>query len=127
MNPIYVKSFADLMNRHATAQIINLLHGDVVRNLKVTGDLVEINPGEGFPIVVVPLSLEIKYEPWSMDRGSLLFEHADYKPFAKICTEMDIIRYPDGSEYSINPSPVAEQVGKTAAWMRKQRKEHSHS
>lgn len=119
---VFVKSFADLMGGHDKAQVVNLLDGSVVRDLVVKGSEVEINPGEGYPIVMVPLSLEIKYEPLFMDRGNLVFVHADYPPFAKICTEHDSIRYPDGTECNIAPHPDAEKVGDTAEWMRRQQR-----
>ena len=38
-----VQSFADLMNGHKSAEILNLLNNEVVRRLIVVGDNVEID------------------------------------------------------------------------------------
>lgn len=96
-----IKSFEDLMSGHQSAEILNLLNGEVVRRLVVKGPDVEVDamvPEK----VTVPLATEIVYEPWVLDRGNLLFSCPEY-PRAKICTEWDIVRYPDGTEQRIEP------------------------
>ena len=50
----------------------------------------------------IPLETTLWYEPWFMDRGSLLFSCPE-SGRAKICTEADVIRFPDGVEDSVMP------------------------
>lgn len=95
-----VQSFKDLMNGHNQAEIVNLIGDNVVRRLKVQDNQVEI---DAITITLtVPLDTPITYEPWCFDRGSMLFSVPEF-PTAKICTELDIVRYPDGTEASIEP------------------------
>jgi hypothetical protein len=100
MKHIIANNFRDLMNGHASAEIINLYGGNVVRKLTVNGDRVTIDALVP-PVVSVNLETEIVYQPWFMDRGSLLFKCSGIPELAKICTEFDEIRYPDGSVYEI--------------------------
>lgn len=103
MKPMYVKSFADLMNGNLYAEIRCAIHGTVVRRLSASGHTVTIDALEP-PTLSVPASTPITYEAWMMDRGSMLFTHAEMPgQKLKICTEADIIRYNDGSEYAIAP------------------------
>jgi hypothetical protein len=97
-----VKTFADLMHGQKKAEIYCLMTGDLVRKLTVAGVEVEIEPVSG-PRITVQLKTEITFEPWFMDRGSLLFQYCeeDESKKGKICTELDIIRFPDGSEFTI--------------------------
>ena len=100
-----VASFADVMGGYDSAEIICAMKGTVVRTLtKVTdgerpfnttihmacpnGDAVDVEPET--PLV---------YEPWFMDRGSILFNGS-----LKLCTELDRVRYPDGTEATISPA-----------------------
>lgn len=97
-----VRNFADLMSGHAKAEIICAMKKTLVRRLKVVdGNSVQIDPMEGPPITI-PLTTPIKYEPWFMDRGSLLFS-CEEMPEAKLCTEFDLVRFPDGNEWPIHP------------------------
>lgn len=99
--PVIVHSFRDLLAGQASAEIINLLNGKVVRTLYVhADDSVTINAdGE---VVAVPLDTPIVYEPWEFDRGSLLFTCEGFpNNGAKIATELDLVRYPDGTTRSI--------------------------
>ncbi len=107
---IYVKSFADLMNGEKHATITCLIKNQVVRELTVDGENVTINPGTGYPLLTIPLSTPILYEPWSMDRGSLVFEHPDFLPHAKICTEGDLLTFDDGTTLAIWPNIRAKRV-----------------
>jgi hypothetical protein len=92
-----VATFRDLMNGQPTAEIVNLMDNKVVRVLTVNGDEVKIRPGVGDD-VIVPMDMAIIYEPWALDRGSLLFGQG-----LKICTEMDLIRFPNGDTMTILP------------------------
>lgn len=115
---IKVSSFKDLMSGYEQAQIKCLIHGTTVRTLtkKRLGaelqEAVEIDSDDGHPLTV-PIDIPICYEPWDFDRGNMLF-HPESKSLAstrtsdaviasKICTEGDVIVYPDGTEYSIQP------------------------
>lgn len=95
---IQVSSFADLMNGRKSAEIVNPLKGNVVRRLTVVGDQLFIFASHEYPILHYPLATPVRYEEWFMDRGSLLFDK-EYK----ICTEMDTIRYKDGTQGRIFP------------------------
>ena len=97
------------MNGHHEAEIRNLLKPEhVVRKLRVKGNNVELDccDGNGFNLTI-PINTEITYEPWFMDRGSMLFRANNLPPLcygtAKICTEADIVQFPDGTQHSIEP------------------------
>ena len=103
---IKVSNFGDLMQGYSYAEIINLLHGNVVRKLSVVGNQVQVDALEP-PILILPLNTPIIYEPWFMDRGSLLFNSPELPGRGKICTELDIIRFPDGIEATIHPGNIS--------------------
>jgi hypothetical protein len=88
------------MNGHGVAQIDCPIQNKPVRALTVVGDSVEIDAMTHK--LTVPLDTAIFYEPWVMDRGNMLFSNSGRK--WKICTEMDIIRFPDNSAYSVHPA-----------------------
>ena len=93
-----VYSFAELMNGHQSAEIVCAIKKSVVRRLKVDADGVHIDPLEG-PVIVVPMDTPIVHEPWFMDRGNMLFSCEEFPDdSAKICTELDVVRFPDGHE-----------------------------
>ncbi len=106
--PLKVSSFKDLMSGYEQAQIKCLLGGDVVRTLTVKRigselhEVVEIDARDGSS-VTVPIDTEITYEPWAFDRGNLLFKPDGATIASKICTEYDVVVYPDGTEYGIEP------------------------
>ena len=97
-------TFASLMNGHTSAEIRCPFRGEVVRRLTVKGDMVEV---DAMTIKVdVRLETIITYEPWCMDRGSLLFYSPNlpqHVPVAKLCTELDVIKFEDGTERTIEP------------------------
>ncbi len=97
-----VATLEQLMNGHKSAQILDLHNPtEVVRELNVHDGTLTILAG--IECVTIPLRTVITYEPHFMDRGNLIFEAANYPGGAKICTEADLIRYPDGSVFSIVP------------------------
>ena len=96
-----VRTMADLMKGHQTAEIVCPNRGIIVRKLKVVGDQLEID-ALAPPLIQVPLSTPIKYVPWFMDRGNLIFSCAAV-PEAKLCTEADLIFWPDGTHEPIMP------------------------
>jgi hypothetical protein len=90
-----------IMGGHRTAEILCLYKKRVVRELIAGDDSVDIHFMEG-TVVGLPLDTLLHYEPWDMDRGSILIpgtEHGDIK----LCTEFDIIRFDDGSEQRVQP------------------------
>ena len=94
-----VASFADVMGGYASAEIVCAMKGTVVRTLTATGCgtvNVECPNGES---VEVSINTPLAYEPWFMDRGSILFNGS-----LKLCTELDRVRYPDGTEATISPA-----------------------
>ena len=101
METLRVKSFKDLMNgqRHAT---IHCGMSDIqVRDLESDGAgavIIRHDHGE----LLVNENVEIRYEPWSFDRGSLLFKSHGGQEL-KICTELDHIKFDDGSKFAICP------------------------
>lgn len=86
----------NLMNGHTSAEIICLFRQVVVRRLTCVDDDVIVDALTDK--VTVPLDTQLVYEPWFIDRGSILF-NGDMK----LCTEGDLIRFPDGSEQSVGP------------------------
>lgn len=78
-----------LMNGASSVEIVCRIKGTVVRRLTSDGNDVIVDAIT--EQVTVPLDTRIVYEPWFMDRGSLLFNGM------KLCTEGDIVRFPDGS------------------------------
>lgn len=111
MRQIYVKSFADLMCGFEKAEIKCLHTGKVVRKLEVPGGLaggtVRIETTD--PTIEVALETPIKYEPWFMDRGSLVFTLNGR--LLKIATEADIIEFEGGDSASILPAADCDKVG----------------
>jgi hypothetical protein len=98
-----VGNFADLMHGHASAEIINPRNGQVVRRLTVRASGV-VHVDAFSETVDVDPDTAIVYEPWFMDRGSLLFNTGTLVD-AKICTELDIIQFPDGTQFEVVPKP----------------------
>lgn len=97
-----VATLEQLMNGHKSAQVLDLHNPtEVVRELVVHDDTLTIL--SGIERVTTPLGTAVTYERRFMDRGDLLFKAANYPGGAKICTEADLIRYPDGSVFSIVP------------------------
>jgi hypothetical protein len=97
---IPVKVMGDVMNGHQTATIKCLYTDQVVRKLKVEGDNLVIDAMT--ETVTVPLDTPLIYEPWFMDRGSILF-NLDGRP-AKFCGEADKICFDNEDEWhSIEP------------------------
>lgn len=90
-------TFRSLLNGNHRAEIVCPFKKKVVRKLATFfNDMVAIDGLEG-PVALVSLDTPISYEPWFMDRGSLLFNDPKLGTL-KLCTESDLIRYPDGSE-----------------------------
>lgn len=88
-------NFKNLMGSNRHANIVCLYKGTVVRRLSVVGDSIEIDAIT--ETVKVPLDTEITYEPWFMDRGSLLFALPSGR-VGKLCTEGDMVYFGDGTE-----------------------------
>ena len=110
-----VARFEDVMAGHDRVEIVCLYKDEVVRTLDlVTDSTIRMECPNGESVDVEP-DTPLTYEPWHMDRGSICFNGR-----MKLCTEMDIARYPDGTEESIEPAdsvahppaPSPEDIGK---------------
>lgn len=96
-------TFRTLLNGHDTAEIICPIKKEVVRTLRRIGfTSVQIECADGTK-TYVQLETPIRYEPWVFDRGNLLF-NCPLTRNAKLCTEMDIIKFKDGTQKLIQPS-----------------------
>lgn len=95
-------TFADLLRGYVSAEILSFRNGTVVRRLIVKGDVVTVDAIT--QAVDVPLTTPITYEPWFMDRGSMLFGQ-----YYKLCTETDTIRFPDGQTFWVGPDSIEER------------------
>lgn len=84
-------------------EIVNPLRNNVVRTLTQVGDSCHIKCADGTELTV-PINTAVIYEPWSDDRGSLLFERGGHK--LKICTEFDMLRNPANGDTHLICSPA---------------------
>jgi hypothetical protein len=102
-------NFADLMRDQDSAEIVCAYKGAVVRKLTVierdSSTFVRIDALTEH--VDVLISTEIIYQPWTFDRGSMLFGHSGGT--GKLCTEGDLIRFPDGRSFSVYPDAMPER------------------
>lgn len=57
--------------------ILTNAHGDVVREIRLDGDKVWIDPKGGSQPITVDADTDLFYEPWFMDQGSILFQAPD--------------------------------------------------
>lgn len=87
----------DLLDGAAHAEILNLHGGNVVRVLQVLDEYVSIDAGGDK--ITVPLDTVLIYEPWLMDRGSILFD--SNRGRLKLCTELDLLRVAGRPDMSI--------------------------
>lgn len=94
------------MRGHLGAEIRCAYRGKVVRKLVVNSyrNIVDIDFGDG-EVHGLDLDLELCYEAWLMDRGSIMFKIPAHilRPgmspdgYGKICTEFDIVHFADGT------------------------------
>ena len=92
-----VASFKDVMGGYDSAEVLCLYKGDVVRTLTAKDGMVHMACPNGDSIDVSE-DTPVVYEPWMLDRGSLVFNGN-----LKLCTEGDHVRYPDGNEDCVVP------------------------
>lgn len=98
-----------LLNGHLGAQIVCAVRGQVVRKLAVNPDtnIVDIDFGCD-EVLGLDLDTELYYEMWTMDRGSFTFRIPDHLlrsdmpvgTHGKFCTEFDVVRFDDGTEWA---------------------------
>jgi hypothetical protein len=88
----------DLFDGHDGAEVICAVTGHVVRQLALIGDTLELKAGADQ--CAIAADTQLHYEPWLMDRGSVLVASLEYGTI-KLCTEFDIIRFEDGTEVSL--------------------------
>lgn len=84
------------MNERQSATIRCMYTGATVRTLVVMGDYCDLRAGDGTE-VALHLDETLTYQPWLMDRGSILIKSCD-AGMIKLCTECDTIVYEDGVE-----------------------------
>lgn len=106
-----VGSFKELMNGSEYAEIVCLYKGTVVRKLTVKGDVVVLDALT--QTVDVPIDTPISYSAFDpFDRGNMLFDIG--LGTMKLCTEQDIVRYPNGDEFRVEPEMADWRVEQTA-------------
>jgi len=86
----------DVMGLSDSAEIVCLYKKEVVRTLTKEGGNIHIEAGDGSS-VDLPIDTLVTYKEFFMDRGSMLLGNG-----MKLCTELDIVRYPDGTEYPVH-------------------------
>jgi hypothetical protein len=108
-----VTNFAELMSGEPRAEIRCLYTGTLVRVLTVSSDwqTIEIDPQIGDAgKLTVPITTPITYQPWTFDRGNMLFPAPDgtgnFTPGTplKICGEGDPITYASGESATVDPA-----------------------
>lgn len=88
-----------LLNERLGARIYCLVRGAQVRTLVLNGDYVDLRAGDGTEVAIRADEL-LAYEPWFMDRGSVLVKSCD-AGVIKLCTEGDRVVLEDGTETSV--------------------------
>jgi hypothetical protein len=93
-----MKTIKSLLGSAQRAEIICAVNNTVVRTLRLVNDELYVFAADGDYVRVPDTTCGI-YEPWFMDRGSILFQ----APLGtvKLCTEFDRIRLEDGTETTI--------------------------
>lgn len=85
------------VRENETLEIQNLYGGNVVRKINIEGNDVLIDAMDGNPIRL-DKKTPVYYEPWLLDRGSIVFENTSDDPrvrghdILKLATEYDPIR-----------------------------------
>jgi hypothetical protein len=86
------------------AQIRCMYKGHTVRTIVFQGDVADICTSirgvdgtliERGETVGVSVDMALRFEPWTFDRGSILFQLSDGRE-GKLCTEADTIVWDDG-------------------------------
>ncbi len=110
-----IQTLRDIMQNRLGAQIVCAVTGKVVRYLAVIGDRCDLKTADGDQFGL-SLDAAIRYEPWFMDRGSVLVESEHGT--IKLCTEFDVIRYDDGTAETVDCEAFrrADQFGHGAGW-----------
>ena len=93
---VKVAKMSDVLGDYDYAEVVNPLAGNVVRKLTRNGD--SINLDAITEAIDIPADTPLGYTPWTFDRGNITFNGN-----LKLCTEMDTVRYPDGSEGVLMP------------------------
>lgn len=88
-----------LLNERLGATIHCVVRGTKVRDLTLHGDYVDLRAADGAEVAIHADELLV-YEPWVMDRGSILVKSCD-AGVIKLCTEGDRIVLEDGVETSV--------------------------
>lgn len=106
--------FSQLFRDSNKIRILNPRTQETVRQAELKGDTVEIGAGPGTDVLKIPKNQPLYYEPWNMDRGSVLFNLGEKAPPGlkhqnlKLATEGDTVEYhvPDEDIKSKNYSLI---------------------
>lgn len=82
-----------------SAHIHCVVTGAVVRTLVADGDYCDLRAGDGSE-VAIRLDEPLTFEPWFMDRGSILVKSCD-AGVIKLCTEGDLLHLEDDAAFTI--------------------------
>ena len=89
----------ELLAKSLSAKISCAVTGDVVRQLTLSGPHVHLRAGDGTQ-VLIDADETLHYEPWFMDRGSVLVTSCNHG-LIKLCTEFDLVTLDDGTSVSL--------------------------
>lgn len=89
-----------LLNERLAATVRCLVTGNQVRMLVLSGDYVDLRAGDGTEVAICA-DEPLVYEPWFMDRGSILIKSCD-AGIIKLCTEGDRVVLDDDTETSVS-------------------------
>ncbi len=101
-----VKKLGDFLGAKDSATIACLYTGKVVRILtkRPDGNII-LDPTEGESLVLSS-DTDLIFEPWVMDRGSILFRCPQFgETLLKLCGEEDTLSFPDGTKHAIRVHP----------------------
>lgn len=89
----------ELLHGLPSAHIHCAMTGNVVRTLVADGDYCDLKAGDGTE-VAIRLDEPFTFEPWFMDRGSVLVRSCD-AGVIKLCTEGDFIHLDDDAAFAL--------------------------
>src|SRR5579885_2465780 len=94
-------NFRELIGPHASADILSLLNGALVRHLSWHGDMVLIDPQGGYEPIIIAPDTRLFLIPCPEDRGIIAFTYPGVMPYGQLCCEFDTVRYPGGTMLQI--------------------------
>lgn len=98
----------ELLGNSLCAQISCAVTGNVVRNLTLAGPYVDLRCADGSR-ALIPADEALVYEPWFMDRGSVLVKSESHGVI-KLCTEFDRVKLEDGAICTLEYAADAQRL-----------------